>query len=166
MSSITFDNNENKWFGTYIESPYTGIGAVVKFDDVNWEIHRSDSSGLLHGTICSTLIDKYSNKWFVTNYGLSVYNETGVTFNQISQKFNYNFTSVFPNPADDYINIKVRNSISLNKILVYNIQGILMFEREFYSSDFQTDIRDLSKGVYFVHIQSNNENQIFKLIKN
>jgi ligand-binding sensor domain-containing protein len=40
VSSIAFDHNGNKWFWTYIESPYSELTAVVEFDDVNWNITK------------------------------------------------------------------------------------------------------------------------------
>jgi hypothetical protein len=94
------------------------------------------------------------------------YNESGVSFNHVPNRTLKNSLSIFPNPATNVINIETLKSETNNKMQVFNIQGTLLFEKVFYGSTFQTDLSNLSNGVYFVQIISENLNQTIKVIKN
>ena len=71
---------------------------------------------------------------------------------------------MYPNPTNGN---KVFFETTKNlTIKVYNIVGKLILENEVSSSKNQLDITTLSKGVYFVKVDSDKKSEIKKLIKN
>lgn len=60
--------------------------------------------------------------------------------------------SVFPNPVSDVINVQLKENVELKKINIYNSLG------QFISSTTKTTIptNNLSKGYYFIEIETNN----------
>lgn len=64
--------------------------------------------------------------------------------------------SVYPNPANNFLNIKLTsngNSVVLN---IYNIMGELVINEELVSGNNTISVADLSDGVYFYSIIKNN----------
>lgn len=66
---------------------------------------------------------------------------------------------IFPNPANDYFELKTAVSEKL-LVRIYNTNGVLVASNTFANGD-QVDISQLSLGIYVVVIN----NQSFKLIK-
>ena len=73
-----------------------------------------------------------------------------------------NDLSIYPNPASDFITIKLKNS-DKKKVQIYNIVGQLV-EEVSISNNQKLDISKLSSGVYFVSI-NNNKSYTDKFIK-
>lgn len=71
--------------------------------------------------------------------------------------------SIYPNPAKD--KIKILSNSSINKVLVYNVFGKLVYKSSEESSNFTIDISSFSKGVYLVKAFSNDEITTKKIIK-
>ena len=68
---------------------------------------------------------------------------------------NDNNISIYPNPATDVLNIKVKNGVSesnIQSISIYGIKGELISKTLHYKQNI--DIKNLSKGMYFVKIIS------------
>lgn len=68
--------------------------------------------------------------------------------------------SLFPNPTNNYFEIESKET--LTKVEIYSIQGQIMKN---FTTQNQYDISDLSSGVYFVKIKSNNNEIIKRIIK-
>ncbi|MFN5627674.1 MAG: DUF4465 domain-containing protein [Bacteroidota bacterium] len=77
-----------------------------------------------------------------------------------SQKSNI---EIFPNPADNFIRVrKLKQQQEI--ITIFNSTGEIV-KRELIVNEFHTiDVSELCKGIYFVHLSLQNENQ--KFIKN
>ncbi len=61
-----------------------------------------------------------------------------------------NSFSVFPNPTNDYLNIKGED---LEHLVLYNAQGLKVLEKSTtISTDFQLDISFLPKGIYLLQV--------------
>lgn len=72
--------------------------------------------------------------------------------------------SVYPNPTQDIINIKLDKNVSKFKASLYNAAGQVLLTTENRSS---IDISNLSKGVYFMKIEPENGKPVTKkIIKN
>jgi len=72
-----------------------------------------------------------------------------------SFRLNDNNISIYPNPASDVLNIKVNNGITesdVQSISIYGIKGELISKTLHYKQNI--DIKNLSKGMYFVKIIS------------
>ncbi len=63
-----------------------------------------------------------------------------------------NLMSIYPNPAQDFINIAAINGIE--KVSIYNTMGQLVKLYEPQSPIIKLDISDLQKGMYFMQVQT------------
>ncbi len=68
---------------------------------------------------------------------------------------------IYPNPAKQFVNISIPNSITINEILIFDITGQEVFENKTTSNNTLIDISGFQTGTYFVRIISK-ENTITK----
>ena len=68
--------------------------------------------------------------------------------------------SLYPNPSNDEFTIQLNGNIGLEKVSIYNQLGQLVK----VSSTDTTGIQDLSSGIYFVEISTDQGKSIQKLI--
>ena len=68
---------------------------------------------------------------------------------------------IFPNPAQDVVNISCKNSNS-NLVLIYNITGQVVYNNSFNSPQFKINTADFKEGIYFVKIGSKIQKLIVK----
>jgi len=59
---------------------------------------------------------------------------------------------IFPNPANEQINVK--SSIEFNRIQIISINGQLVFDELVNSKDYQIDVSDYNSGMYFVKLET------------
>ncbi len=75
-------------------------------------------------------------------------------------------TSLFPNPFDDLLNIefdKVYRKIKLN---VYGEDGKSVFNQQYESKkNIKIDLSALKKGIYFIKINKDTEDSLFKIVR-
>jgi hypothetical protein len=83
---------------------------------------------------------------------------------EISVIENKSNIQVYPNPANDFINVKLLDKRYADYILsIYSIQGKLMISRKLELTDSKLDISDLSSGIYILKIFDNEK--VLKLDK-
>ena len=73
------------------------------------------------------------------------------------------FVSLYPNPANDYINFKTSKKIE--KITLFNVLGEEVLSKEVNSQYFNIDISILISGSYFAKLMSNGQSKTIKLVK-
>ena len=74
--------------------------------------------------------------------------------------------SLYPNPSEDYIEIQLNNEFTNNVSLeLYNQIGLICKIEKLFSSKTRIETEDLSSGIYFVKIKTENETIVKKLIK-
>ncbi|MBN2669386.1 MAG: T9SS type A sorting domain-containing protein [Bacteroidales bacterium] len=71
---------------------------------------------------------------------------------------------VFPNPANDYINIVSENTI-IKTIQVVSISGKIYKQLNVSDSNININIENLEKGVYFLKIETSDSFNILKFVK-
>lgn len=74
-----------------------------------------------------------------------------------------NEIQIFPNPTKDFITIQ---DLKTAKVLVYDVLGKQLKNKEFENEDITLNISDLPQGIYYVEIKTINGNRINKIIKN
>jgi hypothetical protein len=80
--------------------------------------------------------------------------------------FNKESFSIYPNPSEDFIKIKLNNSPSKKTTLdIYNNIGILQKSEQLTDSTTQINISNLAAGVYFLKITSETGTSVKKLTK-
>lgn len=138
-----------------------------------------DSSGYCVGSdgFCSYTTD-YGKSWIIENTGVyntniqmftmengyiqsgrkiySKNNMLGLFHNEKAQII------IYPNPANEYINIKSYQKI--NNICIYNIFGVKEYSGENHKD--KLDISQLNPGIHFLRIKINNNLYTKKKIKN
>lgn len=73
---------------------------------------------------------------------------------------------MFPNPANDVLNIKL-NNISNANLRVYDIQGKLVIERSISNEqNLEQNVSNLQSGMYFVKLNTSTKEMVKKLIIN
>ena len=79
-----------------------------------------------------------------------------------NQSFDVNLlTQIYPNPSNDFINIKTANGNDFQKIIIYNALGQMILT----SNLSQINIQNLSNGVYYTDIETTNGTSHKKFIK-
>ena len=75
-----------------------------------------------------------------------------------------------PNPFDDYLNIKINSTQrQVVSFQIHNMLGQLVFSNEVAVGEGENDLRvapNLSLGTYILNVNVNNNNSVFKVIKN
>lgn len=77
--------------------------------------------------------------------------------------FNLEDFKLYPNPVDDYVNIKYNTEIT--NIEFYNTTGSLMFSTNPFSKDLKLNISFLPKGIYILNLRADTQFATFTLIK-
>lgn len=86
-----------------------------------------------------------------------------------SEQFNeVNFLSIYPNPANDVLNISIGSTDTLpNSYSIYNALGQVVLNKKIQStSDLSIDINGITSGIYFVRVEVQNKFKTLKFIKN
>jgi len=79
---------------------------------------------------------------------------------------NKNLIDIYPNPANSTLFIEFDNIInSVYTIEIYSLIGTLQLKQTSTEKTLSIDIRELSKGIYFIRIHKKDESFIIKLIK-
>ncbi|KAB8153482.1 T9SS type A sorting domain-containing protein [Kordia sp. TARA_039_SRF] len=80
-------------------------------------------------------------------------------------EFEENTISTYPNPTKDILHIQSKSLV--NNISVFDINGRLLNSKTLSNSktEYQLNVRNLSQGIYFVKIQTDEETQTQKIIK-
>lgn len=77
-----------------------------------------------------------------------------------------NQINIYPNPANDFINIASKNQLSPLKITIYNTIGQTLYTKQnSTSNNLQIDISNYNSGLLFIKIESFNQSIIYKLFK-
>lgn len=71
---------------------------------------------------------------------------------------------LYPNPANNNVTIELENIIA-NKIVVYSIEGKVVYETKISNNKINIALDGLKKGVYFISVNTEKQHQVLKLIK-
>lgn len=145
MLTLSLDGNwDIAWDATYngFDNGYDQGNAVAA--DHSGNIIITGFSSTLGGTYCTTV--KYSNPLRIGKPGLP-----GASI------------TVFPNPAQDYLNISVSEQECPLKYKIYNTLGQTI-QSGLYSGT-SLDISRIEKGVLFLEVEREHRKYIFKLLR-
>ncbi|MEA3317546.1 MAG: endonuclease [Bacteroidota bacterium] len=99
--------------------------------------------------------------------GETNYNEGRYYVNQATgiEAINSDDISIFPNPASNYFYIKSKSINSKYNIKIYNALGnnVFILNNININSKYKVELNNIQSGLYFVNIQNNNKDFIFKL---
>ena len=149
INSQNIFNNELAVFNTtYKGNGYqSGNPIVLKVWDFSTQtINRVDF----------TMLDPYNEAYNETVYPAEdgLYSVVNITKSSTEAGFEET-TSIFPNPAND--KITVQSSAVINKIVIINCVGQLMYKESHNSNLINIKTENYNPGIYIIQIESNNE---------
>jgi len=77
------------------------------------------------------------------------------SYSGVNNTYVENLVSVFPNPANDFINIKTNNN-ELSKVTIVDISGKVLKAVSFNNS-IKLEIKEFNQGIYFLEVETNNK---------
>ena len=136
---------------------------------VGWTQYTYTVTGLSTPTDCM-----FAFRYYVTDGGPTGNNSDIIGIDTFSvdrplstSDFFKNNISVSPNPAKDFINISNRNNIVLNSAVITDVNGRVVSEVDLKSTpNNQINISELTAGVYFLKITTDQGVGTTKIIKN
>jgi len=150
--SIARDLNGDMWIGTN--------NGLVKYDGSTWQLYNTDNSGLFSNVIEKIRVDQWGNKWFGTTAGLAAFRQGGIALSDAQSNVNNESSFIcYPNPASNYMDIKIINkNILLNNFSIFNLLGekVMEIPIEKYSENvhYKINLANLNNGIYFLKLRS------------
>lgn len=71
---------------------------------------------------------------------------------------------IYPNPAVDYVTVKVTEGLSVKKVSLYDISGRELDEWDVSASPAHIDVRRYEKGTYFLKTESDAGITVVKIV--
>lgn len=158
INSIAKDSYGNLYLAT-------DIGVMASGDEgVNWEILGNNMPSVV---VTDVHIHEPSEMLYVATYGRSSYkiDLSGNILNVNTPEETVEL-SVFPNPARDFVNIKLKNVYQNVEVLLYDHLGRIVYSTVFNDrqNQFQVDISQFSKATYFLKVIADNKEVTRKVI--
>lgn len=140
--------------GSYEAGTMVTIEAVeaVDFAFINW----TDEDGNVISEEASTSIEMpESDLTLIANFTTTV----GIAQTELQQ------STIYPNPANNRLNLKLRSNSTRAKI--FDLSGHLLLEQEFESTSAFVETHALKTGLYMIQLQDEHgiENQRFQVIR-
>jgi hypothetical protein len=112
-------------------------------------------------TITMTATDEYGNV-STCSFELTVETTLGVDSNNLDKGL-----ALYPNPADYVVNLVNKTNISLEKMMIYDINGKLVSQTDLRTMQGvkAVDVSSLASGVYMVQIIGDSASTVKRLIK-
>lgn len=102
----------------------------------------------------------------IVEAGLDKFSVTDSLTSGVTSKLNSVFAKAFPNPTNAAIQVSYSFAKSNEgKLSVYDILGNVVFKKDLKESHGMVNINVENKGMYFIRIESNNEQQVIKFTK-
>ena len=183
-STILWDNSSKVIIGT--EYGAYACENVLASSPI-WE--SVNENGLANVPIFKLVQQVIPNFWAdgntgVTNYGYiyaathgqGIYQTSTfhgpVAVKPVPEKATFNELTLYPNPASNFVNIDFDlDSYQQVSLSIFNLKGQKVISKEITNrtigqNHIQINIKDLSKGIYLVKLQTDNNSKIKKLIIN
>lgn len=75
------------------------------------------------------------------------------------------YFSVYPNPVTESLNVEIPLATTKTRAKLYNTLGVLVLETTLDQQKKTMDLSALQNGLYLLHLQTDNQNESFKIIK-
>ncbi len=180
---IVFNDSTNWEFG-----PSPASGGQIDFETVavhelghaHQLAHIIDPGAIMHFAIGPNQTNRVlsdsdlggANDVMVRNINSPVCGENAMTFSSCSNlsvddTFLAENISIYPNPANDVLNILTTASVQLESATIYDVRGRKVLSRDMSSTTFNTiNVDQLNSGVYFIQLNAENASTSKKFIVN
>lgn len=147
--------NEVVWCGTEI--------GLMQLNNMKWTVFYTGNSELPSNSIRSILVDDNGTKWIGTDQGLVAFNENGLKGTVGVDSKMLNEISLFPNPANDILTLKIPEEFQNPTVDILTLQGKIIQSFHISKNQNRLDVSMLPEGIYLVRIRYA-ENQITKKV--
>jgi hypothetical protein len=139
----------------------------LPFDDANNDGYIAFKIKTLPTLAVGDSFENEANIYFDYNFPILT-NKAKSTFKTLgTQDFEFsNYFSLYPNPANDILNIGMKNSIEVESMAVYDILGQLVIAVPGAQKVSKIDVSKLITGNYFLKIKTDKGSSTVKFIKN
>ena len=105
--------------------------------------------------------------WVTDSCGQSVVREFSMKLLRDGNEFEDFLQSIniFPNPANNHIEVRTENTNNIKQVQVYDICGKLMQTLDASSHSMRIDVSNLAAGMYFIRAISENEAKTISFVK-
>ena len=145
LTAISITQDQSVW----VSSNDSG---VLKKEGLIYKSYNSFNSPLPDNFVHTLITDANGIVWIGTSQsGLVRFDES--LFLGVENINENNSLSLFPNPADDFVNIRLNADVSGTLVLT-NSEGRTVLEKSIHHSNntFVIDVTDLKSGIYFVQL--------------
>jgi hypothetical protein len=121
---------------------------------VNLKTYRTNSQ-----TVCINKIDSTA----IIDTSFTVSSNVGINKNIAAE----NFVSVYPNPVKDKLTIDVenKNAVDINFSLTNSLGQLINVNSKTINTKLEIDTSELPTGIYYLKVQNNLGQRVFKVIK-
>jgi len=165
-------------FSVSIDPVNLAISGNVTFTDAStsassWSWDFGDGTGtstLQDPTYTYTTVGNYTIRLIVTDGGIcsdsTFYTITVINVSGIKDVSTTNSISIYPNPANDWINVENNNFIKSWGLIIYDYTGKIILEQsQLIKKQITVDINNFPAGFYILKaINSNGEVYVSKII--
>jgi len=133
-----------------------GWGSQTLQQNVTFDANLAKYCSIASQTARNNMINTYN--WTINDAGL----DAGCTPLGIDDEFKDSSIRLYPNPVKESFTISNNGNLIIDKITIYNAMGSIVYQPK--NAQNTINVKHLSKGVYFVKINSNNHSITKKLI--
>ncbi|MFC0777402.1 T9SS type A sorting domain-containing protein [Flavobacterium sp. HJSW_4] len=152
--------------GNKVEFIFEGIN--LPFDDANNDGYIAFKIKTKSTLQVGDTFTNDANIYFDYNFPILT-NKATSTFKSVLSTEDFNFSrylSLYPNPANQLLNISQNESIEINSFEIYDILGQLVIAIPNAKTTSNIDISNLRTGNYFIKVKSDKGSSSMKFIKN
>ncbi|AXG71505.1 hypothetical protein KORDIASMS9_03762 [Kordia sp. SMS9] len=173
LNNLSLDSSISLWLGrgsTNSVFNYLEYGFMTDPDDHSTFTVLGDVSPTFQMTQYFANVSNY-NESYGKNFAIrvrnrSIYMDDFEYSNPLSiDELKESMISIYPNPTKDMLFIQCKSPI--NRIAILDTNGRLLKSESFSNSkkEYQTDLKDLSTGIYFMKIQTDSGILTHKIVK-
>lgn len=111
-------------------------------------------------TIGEISVNEFTNETLIVSEGFI--NNSLMSSSLHNNSYHLNDLKIYPNPAVDFLFVNYSTTKN-RKHQIYNTLGQKIIETHLQGKKHSIDVKNLSKGIYFLVIQSQEDNQFQKL---
>jgi ligand-binding sensor domain-containing protein len=137
---------------------------IAVYDGSDWRYYTTANSELPSDTVYQIAIDDDGTKWIATDEGLAAFNENGLLSTDAHSK-TMDDIILFPNPANDFITLKMPDGLQNSTVNIFDIQGKKIKTYSINNNRERLDVSAFPSGIYLVKIQSDENYTVKRIVK-
>lgn len=130
---------------------------------IQWYLNGNPIAGATGNSTTITGVGSYTVV-VIDEYGCE-YPSTAISFAVGIEQQNLPTWSIFPNPAENKVNVQINNGFEVRKLMVTDMTGRVIQTIPVGKQQYILDIHDWPSGVYFVQIVGDNTTYTKRLVK-